>query len=147
MAETTNLAEQRKLMGLGSRYEWRVNEAEGAPGGGGVEVDDPRHPDSPEDDEPELATPSPDEQDPPNVQGAGASKHWDMYRGIEEKAMKLAQANMEMYEKLTQVTEGEMDREQRRALKSAQLAVREAVMAQKAAFRRVSEFGSTLLGK
>jgi hypothetical protein len=145
MAEPSDLQEQRRLMGLSPRYQWSLDE--GVPGEGGETVDDPRHPDSPEDDEPELATPSPDEQDPPNVQGSGAAQHWDMYRDIEEKAKDLAMANMEMYERLTQVTEGEMDREQRRALKAAQLAVREAVAAQKVAFRRLGEFGSTMLGK
>lgn len=150
--ERTNLEEQKRLMGLAPRYPYKVNkrplkEADDKPSVGGPEVKDPRHPDSPEDDQDLMATPKPDNSEPPNTTGAGASKYWDMYRGLEEKAMKLHNSCAEMYEKLSQVTESEMDREQRRTLKSAQMAVREAMMAQKEAFRKISEFGSTMLGR
>lgn len=131
------LQEQKRLMGLAPRYDWTVNEqADKAP----------THPDSPEDDQDMLSTPRSDDQEPPNTQGAGAAQHWDMYRGLEEEAKAMAERTIEMWERLNLVTEDEMTRESRRALKSAKIAVREAVAAQKAAFRRISEFGSTLMG-
>lgn len=141
--DTTNLNEQRKLMGLAPRYDYQVNEAMGD----SPHVDDTPHPDSPEDDQDLAATPPPDTQEPPDTTGAGPSKHWDMYRKMEESAMKLAKENAEMFKQLSAVTEDAgLTREQRKFLKNAQQAVKTAWTAQKEAYRRISEFGSTMLG-
>ena len=142
--DSTTLEEQRRLAGIAPRYNFSLREAGEA---GGPDVVDPVHPDSPEDDEDALATPSADDQPPPNTQGAGASKHWDLYRKMEEKAMKLHSENIEMLQSISEITEGEMTRYQRASLRRSQMAVKEACAAQKEAFRRISEFGSTLLGK
>jgi hypothetical protein len=131
--------EQRRLMGLEPRFGWTVNEGKGE--------GRPTHPDSPETDQNLASTPKPDDQEPPNVAGAGASKHWDMYRGLEEKAKEMAENVIEMWEQMNLVTEDEMSRESRRAIKAAKIAVREAVATQKVAYRKISEFGSALLGK
>ena len=131
--------EQRRLMGLEPRFEWTVNEGKGE--------GRPTHPDSPETDQDLASTPKPSDEEPPNVAGTGASKHWDMYRGLEEESKDMAERAIEMWEKMNLVTEDEMSRESRRALKGAKIAVREAVATQKVAYRRISEFGSTLLGK
>lgn len=131
----SSLFEQRRLMGLESRYDWTT------------EQEAPTSPSSPEDDMDVPITPKPDDEDPPNVQGQGDTKAWDMYRTMEEEAKEMAEKAIEMWEKLNVVTEDEMSRESRRSLKSAKLAVREAVAAQKNAYRRISEFGSTLMGK
>jgi hypothetical protein len=143
MGTPTTLEEQKRLMGLAPRYNYSTKtEATGSP-----DVSDPVHPDSPEDDEAPLMTPSASEEPPPNVQGAGASKHWEMYRKMEEKAMKLHGENIEMLNQMSEITEGEMSRYQRSSLRRAQVAVKEACSVQKEAFRRISEFGATLLGK
>jgi len=134
--DRTTLEEQRRLAGLAPRYNYSLREDA-----------DTTHPDSPEDDEPALATPSVSDEDPPDVNGAGASKHWEMYRKMEEKAMKLHSENTDMLAQMSEITEVEMSRYQRSSLRRAQMSVKEACVAQKEAFRRISEFGSTLLGK
>jgi len=135
------LHEQKKLAGLAPRYDWTLSEQvvdtppddEPAP-----EVDgEPEV--SPDDD---LADTAPEEEKGPK----GALQHWEAYRKMESKALKFAQDTMEMYDELSELTEIELTREQRRSLKTAKLAVREAASAQKAAFRKISEFGSTMLG-
>ncbi len=143
--ESTTLEEQKRLMGIAPRYNYSTKSMREA--AGGVDVSDPVHPDSPEEDEPPLMTPSASDEDPPNVQGAGAAKHWEMYRKMEEKAMNLHAENIEMLNQMQEITEGEMSRYQRSSLRRAQVAVKEACQVQKEAFRRISEFGSTLLGK
>jgi hypothetical protein len=139
------LHEQRKLAGLAPRYrDWSLSEQV---------VDDPPEDQADMDAGPPQEEPpaeADDEAQPPADEedgDKGALAHWEEYRKMEAKALKLAQDCIEMYETLSVMTEDEMTREQRRSLKTAKLAMREAVAAQKAAFRKISEFGSTMLGK
>lgn len=75
------------------------------------------------------------------------SPHWEMYRELEQTAVRLHGEVKKMHARLSEVTEGGMTREQRLALRRAQKAIKETLGAQAKAFRRVSEFGSTLLGQ
>jgi len=138
----TDLQEQRRLMGLSPRFRYTLHEE----AGDAVAISDPVHPDSPEDDEKMMATPSVD-HDAPEATGAGATKHWDMYREVAESAMKLAQENRVMFERINVMAEDStFSRDQRRSLKQAQGAVKSAWTAQREAYRRIAEFGSTVLG-
>jgi hypothetical protein len=139
-----SLHEQKKLAGLAPRYDWGLSEQV---------VDEPPE-DKVDASPPEGAPPSPEsdpggepDTEPEEPTESGALQHWDEYRKMEAKALKLAQDCMEMYENLGVMTEDSLTREQRRALKTAKLACREAVGAQKVAFRKISEFGATMLGK
>lgn len=138
MSNVAYLAEQRRLMGLAPRFQYEAVDGEGLP-----DSDTP-HPDSPEGDQDAPETPKPDPSEPPGT--TGSSQHWDLYRELEEEAMKLAKANIAMQERMSQMTEGELSREQKRYLKNAQAAVGQAVSAQKEAYRKIAEFGSTMLG-
>lgn len=141
------MTEIRKLAGLSPRYTHTLKNTK--PSRRLAEDAAPAvHPSSPEDDQDLIATPPPDDQEP-EATGAGPSTHWDMFRDLQEQGMQLYQQCQEMYDKLSQVNEadGEMDRDQRRTLKGAQLAVREAMRAQKEAYRKIAEFGGTMLGR
>jgi hypothetical protein len=138
------LHEQRKLAGLDPRYgDWRLEQVVDDAPEEQADADAAPPEDVPADE------PPPDEDQPPAEEEGdkGALAHWESYRKMEAKTLKLAQDTIEVYEQLSVMTEDELTREQRRSLKLAKLACREAVAAQKAAFRKVSEFGSTMLGK
>lgn len=139
--KNASMLEMKRLAGLAPRYPYGLHEAKDEEGV------DPVHPGSPEDDQDPLATPPPDDQEPPDTTGAEPPKQWDLYKEMQEKAMKLATENAAMLKKMSEITEDEMEVPQKKALKAARTAVAEAVKAQKEAFRKISEFGSYALGK
>jgi len=133
--DRSTLEEQKRLAGLSPRYDFRLDEAETT------------HPDSPEDDQDLAATPPVTDEDPPDTTGAGASKHWDMYRKHEQSLKAMAEKCDEMLGEMSFVNEAEMDGKQNRALKMARMEMKKARLQQGNAFRAMAEFGATMLGK
>jgi len=119
-------------------------------------------PEEPESDEPLDKEP----QDKPKAKSKGKSKdkkkvllepeddepgdpvgqqHWDPARKLQARAMKLASTSKVLYDSLCELTEKPMRPRQKRALKKAKEACREAVQANRKAFSCIGEFGATVL--
>lgn len=135
-----DFSKMRRLAGLAPRHSSQLREGDGENGYEPADSEDDEEGGEGEEDEPIESEEQSDDTDVSKDQ-------WEQYRGMQERALGLAKENAAMLRSLSGLQEDGMPVVQRKALRGARRAIGEALKAQKEAYRKISEYGSMLLGK